>query len=106
RSDGEFRAKLVAATNNQAVVQIEKFIEIKVESALRIHLGQGVARGEKMDFIIQKTTELGADKFTPLFSKYCNVKLKDARLESKSSIGGQWQLVLQSSQGVLWCRKF
>ncbi len=53
------------------------------ESPLKIHLLQGVARGDKMDLIIQKAVELGVAEITPLFTERCNVKLDGKRLDKK-----------------------
>ncbi|MCF6193373.1 MAG: 16S rRNA (uracil(1498)-N(3))-methyltransferase, partial [Kangiellaceae bacterium] len=55
----------------------------KNESPLKIHLLQGIARGDKMDFIIQKAVELGVTEITPVFTQRSNVKLDEKRLEKK-----------------------
>ena len=49
------------------------------ESPLRIVLAQALARGEKMDWIVQKATELGAAAIVPLLTERSEVKLDDAR---------------------------
>lgn len=53
------------------------------ESPLHIHLGQGVSRGERMDWAIQKATELGVAEITPLVSERCEVRLKDERADKR-----------------------
>lgn len=58
------------------------------ESPLHIHLGQVMSRGEKMEFTIQKSIELGVSLITPLFSERCGVKLDAERLNKKIQ---QWQ---------------
>ncbi len=60
------------------------------ESPLKIHLYQGIAKGEKMDLIIQKSVELGVNQITPLFTERCNVKLDNKRLKKKLS---HWQAI-------------
>lgn len=77
--DGEFEAILKHAKKNELIVQLGEKTRIAEQSALNIHLGQGIARGEKMDLIIQKATELGVSEITPLFSEHCNVKLNSER---------------------------
>lgn len=54
-----------------------------VESPLKLHLAQGIARGEKMDFIIQKAVELGVTTLTPLITERCNVKMLGTREEKR-----------------------
>ncbi|RBL67730.1 16S rRNA (uracil(1498)-N(3))-methyltransferase, partial [Pseudomonas sp. MWU13-2625] len=48
-----------------------------------IHLGQGLSRGERMDWAIQKATELGVSEITPIFSERCEVRLKDERADKR-----------------------
>ena len=59
------------------------------ESALKIHLVQGVSRGERMDIIVQKATELGVKRITPVLTEYGVVKLKDDRAEQTSRALGK-----------------
>ena len=47
------------------------------ESNLDITVFQGLPKAEKMETIIQKCTELGANMFVPVNMKYCISKLKD-----------------------------
>ena len=69
----------------------KKSVDVKVlnaelddrESPLHIHLGQVMSRGEKMEFTIQKSIELGVSLITPLFSERCGVKLDSERLNKK-----------------------
>ena len=53
------------------------------ESPLRITLLQGIARGEKMDWILQKATELGVARFLPVTSDRSEVKLDAQRAEKR-----------------------
>ncbi len=61
---------------------------------LRIHLYQSIARGEKMDWILQKATELGVAAFTPMQSDRTEVKLEGERSEKKLN---HWQGVIRSA---------
>lgn len=60
------------------------------ESPLKIHLGQVISRGERMEFTIQKSVELGVSVITPLWSERCGVKLEGERLDKKIQ---QWQKI-------------
>ena len=60
------------------------------ESPLAIHLGQVISRGERMEFTIQKSVELGVNVITPLWSERCGVKLDSERMEKKIQ---QWQKI-------------
>lgn len=60
------------------------------ESNLNIHLGQVISRGERMEFTIQKSVELGVNVITPLWSERCGVKLDRERMDKKIQ---QWQKI-------------
>lgn len=53
------------------------------ESAIFIHLVQAVPKGPKLDFIIQKTTELGINAITPVISERAVVRIEKERVEEK-----------------------
>ncbi|WP_460120091.1 16S rRNA (uracil(1498)-N(3))-methyltransferase [Pseudomonas sp. S2_C03] len=82
-SGQEFRATLSEVGKKRVVVQIDEGFAGQVESPLQIHLGQGLSRGERMDWAIQKATELGVNEITPIFSERCEVRLKDERADKR-----------------------
>ena len=75
----EADAQLVAIDKRGARVRIGEVRTPANESPVRITLLQGVARGEKMDLILQKGTELGVTAVAPVFSDRSEVKLDGAR---------------------------
>lgn len=87
---GEYEAIITNINKKSANVYLEKFIDRECESALNICLVQGISRGEKMDFTIQKAVELGVKQIIPLFTERCNVKLdltkRGKRLEHWQSV--------------------
>ena len=87
---GEYQAELINVSKKQAQVVIKSFTERNVESPLNIHLGQGISRGDRMDFTLQKSVELGVNTITPLFTERCGVKLSGERLQKKID---QWQKI-------------
>lgn len=64
------------------------------ESPLRITLGQGIARGEKMDLILQKATELGVARIVPLITGRTEVRLDAERAERRLA---HWHAVVASA---------
>lgn len=80
---GEYRAQLIGEEKKHAVIIIKEFLAIERESPLFIHLAQGISRGEKMDYVIQKAVELGVNKITPLFTEFSQVKLNEERLDKR-----------------------
>lgn len=76
---GEYKAVIDRLDKKAVTVKIQSFDEREVESPIQIHLAQGVARGEKMDTIVQKSTELGVASIIPLITERCNVRLDKER---------------------------
>ena len=64
------------------------------ESPLRITLAQGIARGEKMDWILQKATELGVARIVPIVTDRTEVKLDAERAERRVA---HWEAVVASA---------
>ncbi|HET6804668.1 MAG TPA: 16S rRNA (uracil(1498)-N(3))-methyltransferase [Frateuria sp.] len=64
------------------------------ESPLPLTLAQGVARGEKMDLIVQKATELGVARIVPLLTERSEVRLDPARAEKRLA---HWRAVAASA---------
>ena len=87
---GEYLCNLTEVGKKSVTAMPIELKEIDVESPLKIHLGQGISRGDKMDFTIQKSVELGITEITPLFTTRCGVKLSGDRLAKKHQ---QWQKI-------------
>ncbi|ACA32081.1 protein of unknown function DUF558 [Histophilus somni 2336] len=86
---------IITQTNKKAIeVNILSRQLDNRESPLFIHLGQVISRGERMEFTIQKSVELGVNIITPLWSERCGVKLDKDRMEKKIQ---QWQKIAISA---------
>ncbi len=66
----------------------------EVESPLHLSLVQGIAKGDKMDSIIQKAVEIGVEDIYPLFSQYAVVKLEKERAGKKVE---RWQTIAREA---------
>ena len=60
------------------------------ESKLNLTLAQGIAKGEKMDFLIQKAVELGVTRIIPMKLERCVVRLRDEKVQKKID---HWQKI-------------
>ncbi len=89
-SNQVFEASITQVDKKSVRVSPERRCVDDNESPLNLHLGQVMSRGEKMEFTIQKSIELGVNTITPLFSERCGVKLDGERLEKKLQ---QWQKI-------------
>jgi 16S rRNA (uracil1498-N3)-methyltransferase len=72
---GEYAARIASVGKRVTLVDIGAHDPVERESPLRILLLQALARGEKMDFIVQKATELGVAAIRPIHTLHSGVKL-------------------------------
>jgi 16S rRNA (uracil1498-N3)-methyltransferase len=90
----DYMAKLLSREKRGASVEIVGRHAVGNESPLRITLVQGIARGEKMDLILQKATELGVVAFAPASTDRTEVRLDAERSDKKMA---HWRGVLASA---------
>lgn len=90
----DYLAEIVDAGKKSVTVKVLSSEANPSESPLNLHLGQVISRGDRMEFTIQKSVELGVNTITPLFSDRCGVKLTGERLEKKIQ---QWQKIVISA---------
>ncbi len=90
---GEHRATLLAREGRRARVTVGSPYPDggARESPLEIVLAQGVSRGERMDYTLQKAVELGVSRIVPLFTRRSTVRLSGERLERRRR---HWQGIL------------
>lgn len=82
---GEYPAVLKTVSRNEVLVAVGEHLTGNYESPLSIHLLQCVSRGDRMDLVVQKATELGASQITPVLSEFSVVKLDKIRAEKRSA---------------------
>ena len=75
----DYAARLLSADKRGARALVGAASAVDNESPLRITLLQGIARGEKMDWILQKATELGVAAVLPVSSERSEVRLEGER---------------------------
>ncbi|PJK11901.1 16S rRNA (uracil(1498)-N(3))-methyltransferase [Lysobacteraceae bacterium NML120232] len=90
----DYLARIGQVSKRECEVEIIAAEKVERESPLAITLLQGIARGEKMDLILQKATELGAAAFMPVSSQRSEVKLDAARAEKRLA---HWQGVVMAA---------
>ncbi|MBE6071806.1 MAG: 16S rRNA (uracil(1498)-N(3))-methyltransferase [Clostridium butyricum] len=72
----EYLCEVADITKSEVIVRIIEKLDKNNESNLRVHLFQGLPKGQKMDLIVQKGTELGIFEFIPTITSRVDVKLK------------------------------
>jgi len=91
---GEYQATISAITKKCVTVIVGKPKSDDRRSPLTIHLGIGLSKGDRFEWVLQKAAELGVSHITPLFTERSEVKLNGPRLDKKMA---SWQQVLISA---------
>ncbi len=86
----DYRAVLCDVGKRTARAQVVEALPNHAESPLRIVLAQALARGEKMDWVIQKATELGVTAIQPIVTERTEVRLDAERAGRRLA---HWQAV-------------
>jgi 16S rRNA (uracil1498-N3)-methyltransferase len=90
----EYEGYVEDITKKTVLLTLETQLSPQTESRLHTILGLGISRGERMDFGIQKSTELGVSVIVPLFTEHCEVKLAAERLDRRQE---HWQQIAISA---------
>ncbi len=94
-SDGyEYLTTIIDANPKAACLAIDTLTQKQNESPINIHLFQALSKGDKLETVIQKATELGVNSITPIFTQYVDYKLPTERLENKLD---HWQKIAISA---------
>lgn len=91
---GEYAAVITEAGKRSVTVSVSDCAMPERESPLQTELAIGMSRGERMDWVIQKATELGVSRIQPLITGRTEVKLSGDRLEKRLQ---HWQQTIISA---------
>ena len=90
-SGGEYDARIERVEQNAVFLHLGEFRPVNRESRLALTLAQGVSRGERMDYTIQKAVELGVHSIQPLLTERTVVRLESKRARRRAD---HWQSVV------------
>ncbi|MED5388691.1 MAG: 16S rRNA (uracil(1498)-N(3))-methyltransferase [Pseudomonadota bacterium] len=91
---GEWTARIVAVGKKAVTVEPQHFVEADRTAPLAVTVALPMIKGDRMDYAIQKATELGAARIVILDTERCEVRLKGDRQEKKLA---QWQHIAISA---------
>jgi 16S rRNA (uracil1498-N3)-methyltransferase len=87
---GEFEAEIESVSKDGVSVQVGAHTALEREAPIAVTLLQCLARGERMDWIVQKATELGVTQIVPVHSEHSLVRLDPATAARRRA---HWQAV-------------
>lgn len=91
---GEFTARIHSLDKHSLEVEIGQHDPVDRESPLKITLAQGISKGQRMDYSLQKAVELGVHALQPVWTEHCAVRQKGDRQARKEQ---HWQGVITSA---------
>jgi 16S rRNA (uracil1498-N3)-methyltransferase len=80
---GEYAARIESVRKHAVIIEVQERAPTSRESSLSLTLMQGVSRGERMDWVVQKATELGVTAIVPVLTERSVVKLDARQSERK-----------------------
>ena len=87
---GQWQAQIVEMGRSHVQVRLVAHEALECEHRRPVHLLAGITANERMDWLVEKATELGAASLTPLLAERSVLKLKGERGEKKRD---HWQAV-------------
>ncbi|MFO0707282.1 MAG: 16S rRNA (uracil(1498)-N(3))-methyltransferase [Nitrospira sp.] len=85
-----YRAAITDISKRSVSARILETIREPARHTPRVILGQSLLKGEKMDWVVQKATELGVDELVPIESRHSVVQLKADRVDHQLA---RWQRI-------------
>ena len=91
---GEYQAELIHTSRTASIARIHAFVDCHRESRLQSILLQGISKGSRMDYTLQKASELGVSTIQPIISKRCTTGFGASRVDNKMK---HWRGVIISA---------
>jgi len=100
---GEFSAQVQHMGRSDVRVLVGEHRNVECEAAVQVHLAVGMPANERMDWLVEKATELGVHRITPLMTERSVIRLSGERAEKNKRIGKRWPPVRASNAGATVC---
>ncbi len=91
---GEYAARLAGNHGDHIELTLGEHSQHEVESALHLSLVLGISRGDRMDLVVQKATELGVQRIVPVLSERSVVRLDEERAARRLA---HWRAIAASA---------
>lgn len=91
---GEYTATIVQMGRSNVAVRVDSHITIEREASVAVHLLAGITAGERMEWLVEKATELGVASITPLEAERSVMRLKGDRATKRQE---RWQSIAASA---------
>ena len=79
----EWECEITRAGKREAELTLLQQLDDPVESPLNLTLAQALVKGDKLDWVVQKTTELGVARIVPLITDHSDIRRAEERADQK-----------------------
>lgn len=101
-----YEGVIVAVDSSKVICELLSPVKVQTEPQLKACLCQAVAKGGKMDLVIQKSVELGVTEIVPFFSQYTVVRLDGEKAGRGRSAGRKLPRQPPNSAGAIRSPKY
>ncbi|GAB2478987.1 16S rRNA (uracil(1498)-N(3))-methyltransferase [Comamonas humi] len=91
---GEYGATIARMGRSQVAVRVDSHDAVEREAAVAVHLLAGITAGERMEWLVEKATELGVASITPIEAERSVMRLKGERATKRQE---RWQAIAASA---------
>ena len=91
---GQYSAHITRMGRSEVIVRLGAHQPIEREARRRVHLLTGLMASERMDWLIEKATELGAARITALLTRHCALRPSGAHAAKKHA---HWQAIASAA---------
>jgi 16S rRNA (uracil1498-N3)-methyltransferase len=91
---GEFDAQIAHMGRSDVRVTVGQHLAIERETSRQVHLAVGMPANDRMDWLVEKATELGVARITPLMTERSVMRLNGERADKKQA---HWQAIAASA---------
>lgn len=91
---GQYLSTISSIKKKAVIATLNSFDECSHQSPLKTELGISISKGDRMEWLVQKATELGIHTITPLHTENSQLKLNPERMLKKQQ---QWQQIAVSA---------
>ena len=93
-AEGDYHAVVLAMGRSSVSVSVGAFAPTQCEAAVAVHIALGMPANDRMDWLVEKATELGVTSISPLMTERSVLRLSGERADKKLA---HWRAVAQAA---------
>ena len=82
----DYNCEIIRITKNETIVKVGSYQPVTTEPSIEVTLYPAILKGDKMEFVVQKCTELGINEIRPFVSQNCECRVTAVRIDRLKKI--------------------